>query len=113
MHAVLAGYYPKDGPNKSNLEAQIDMIDESLRWAGIDQATEVCPCMYPARSSDTTLTGYCHCYYKISLLIYLPQLTAALMLDHHQCFEYTSLLCCKHDLIFGSGTESNNDELLQ
>lgn len=36
-----AGYYPKDGPNKSNLEAQIDMIDESLRWAGIDQATEV------------------------------------------------------------------------
>ena len=37
-----AGYYPKDGPNKSNLEAQIDMIDESLRWAGIDQATEVC-----------------------------------------------------------------------
>lgn len=37
-----AGYYPKDGPRKSNLEAQIDMIDESLRWAGIDQATEVC-----------------------------------------------------------------------
>lgn len=36
-----AGYYPKDGPSKSNLEAQIDMIDESLRWAGIDQATEV------------------------------------------------------------------------
>ena len=46
MHAVLAGYYPKDGPNKSNLEAQIDMIDESLRWAGIDKATEVCPCMH-------------------------------------------------------------------
>ncbi|DBB04821.1 hypothetical protein WJX82_009792 [Trebouxia sp. C0006] len=35
------GYYPKGGPNKSNLEAQIDMIDESLRWAGIDQATEM------------------------------------------------------------------------
>ncbi|KAL3161706.1 hypothetical protein ABBQ38_008805 [Trebouxia sp. C0009 RCD-2024] len=35
------GYYPKDGPSKSNLEAQIDMIDESLRWAGIDQATEM------------------------------------------------------------------------
>ncbi len=36
-----AGYYPKNGPNKSNLEAQIDMIDESLRWAGINEATEV------------------------------------------------------------------------
>lgn len=35
------GYYPKGGPTKSNLEAQIDMIDESLRWAGIDQATEM------------------------------------------------------------------------
>ena len=43
------GYYPKGGPSKSNQEAQIDMIDESLRWAGISEATAVslllCKCL--------------------------------------------------------------------
>jgi tocopherol O-methyltransferase len=32
------GYYPKDGPAKSNQEAQIDMINESLKWAGVTSA---------------------------------------------------------------------------
>lgn len=32
------GYYPKDGPSKTNQEAQIDMINESLKWAGITSA---------------------------------------------------------------------------
>eukprot|EP00798_Chlamydomonas_sp_ICE-L_P008462 gene8462-4905_t len=34
------GYYPKGGAPKSNLQAQIDMIDESLAWAGITEATK-------------------------------------------------------------------------
>ena len=29
------GYYPKDGPKKSNQAAQIDMIEEILAWAGV------------------------------------------------------------------------------
>lgn len=35
------GYYPKDGPAKSNQEAQIDMINESLKWAGVTSAKKV------------------------------------------------------------------------
>lgn len=32
------GYYPKDGPKKTNQQAQIDMINESLKWAGVTSA---------------------------------------------------------------------------
>ena len=35
------GYYPPGSPPKSNRQAQEDMIDESLRWAGITGATKV------------------------------------------------------------------------
>ena len=35
------GYYPKDGPKKSNQEAQIDMIEESLKWAGVTSVSKV------------------------------------------------------------------------
>ena len=35
------GYYPKDAPPKSNQKAQIDMIEEVLRWAGAKSATAV------------------------------------------------------------------------
>jgi hypothetical protein len=30
------GYYPAGGPPKTNQQAQIDMIDESLKWAGVE-----------------------------------------------------------------------------
>ena len=35
------GYYPKDAAPKSNQEAQIDMIEEVLKWAGATRATKV------------------------------------------------------------------------
>ena len=35
------GYYPKGGPKKSNQEAQVDMIEEVLRWAGVTKAEKV------------------------------------------------------------------------
>eukprot|EP00884_Botryococcus_braunii_P011260 jgi/Botrbrau1/20134/Bobra.0173s0036.1 len=35
------GYYPKDGPAKTNQEAQIDMINESLKWAGVSSAKKM------------------------------------------------------------------------
>lgn len=35
------GYYPKDSPPKSNTQAQIDMIDEVLSWAGVSQVGKV------------------------------------------------------------------------
>jgi hypothetical protein len=35
------GYYPKDGLKKSNQEAQVDMIEEVLRWAGVTEAKKV------------------------------------------------------------------------
>jgi tocopherol O-methyltransferase len=41
------GYYPKGGPDKSNQQAQIDMIDETLKWAGVDSVKDVCPFYYP------------------------------------------------------------------
>jgi hypothetical protein len=31
-----AGYYPAGGAPKSNQQAQIDMIEETLSWAGVD-----------------------------------------------------------------------------
>jgi hypothetical protein len=33
---LRAGYYPAGGAPKSNQQAQIDMIEESLKWAGVD-----------------------------------------------------------------------------
>ena len=38
---MLAGFYPKDAPAKSNQEAQIDMIEEVLQWAGVGSVKEV------------------------------------------------------------------------
>ena len=35
------GYYPQGAPPKSNAQAQIDMIEETLRWAGATSATSV------------------------------------------------------------------------
>jgi hypothetical protein len=37
------GYYPKGGAPKSNQQAQVDMIEETLRWAGVESATKVSP----------------------------------------------------------------------
>jgi len=34
------GYYPKGAPAKSNQEAQVDMIEEALAWAGATSATQ-------------------------------------------------------------------------
>ncbi len=35
------GYYPKGAAPKSNQKAQIDMIEEVLKWAGATNATKV------------------------------------------------------------------------
>lgn len=35
------GYYPQGAPPKSNAQAQIDMIEETLRWAGATSATSM------------------------------------------------------------------------
>lgn len=34
------GYYPRDAPPKNNQQAQIDMIEEVLRWAGVNSASK-------------------------------------------------------------------------
>jgi hypothetical protein len=35
------GYYPEGCPPKSNQQAQIDMIEESLRFAGVERVSKV------------------------------------------------------------------------
>lgn len=35
------GYYPAGGKAKSNQEAQVDMVEEVLAWAGVSGAREV------------------------------------------------------------------------
>lgn len=35
------GYYPKGGAPKSNQQAQIDMIEETLTWAGVTDVTKM------------------------------------------------------------------------
>jgi hypothetical protein len=37
----IVGYYPAGSPPKSNQQAQIDMIEEVLSWAGVTAATKV------------------------------------------------------------------------
>lgn len=37
------GYYPKGAAPKSNRQAQVDMIEETLRWAGVERAEKVGP----------------------------------------------------------------------
>ena len=34
------GYYPRDAPPKSNQQAQIDMVEEVLKWAGVTKASK-------------------------------------------------------------------------
>lgn len=41
---TAAGYYPAGAPPKSNAQAQIDMIEESLKWAGVTSAKSVSMC---------------------------------------------------------------------
>ena len=36
------GYYPKGARPKSNQQAQADMVDEVLRWAGVSSFNKVC-----------------------------------------------------------------------
>ncbi len=45
------GYYPKGGPAKSNQEAQVDMIEEALAWAGATSAKQACSALPAAPSS--------------------------------------------------------------
>ena len=35
------GYYPADGAQVSNQQAQIDMIERTLSWAGVDSVHQV------------------------------------------------------------------------
>lgn len=35
------GYYPKGGAPKSNQQAQVDMVDEVLSWAGVTKSTSM------------------------------------------------------------------------
>lgn len=41
VSGVFAGYYPPGQLNKSNRQAQIDMIEESLRWAGVENVSKM------------------------------------------------------------------------
>ncbi len=34
------GYYPRDAAPKSNQQAQIDMIEEVLKWAGVTKTSK-------------------------------------------------------------------------
>lgn len=36
-----AGYYPAGGAPKTNAQAQIDMIEETLQWAGVESVKSV------------------------------------------------------------------------
>lgn len=36
------GYYAKGRPQKTNTEAQVDMIEEILDWAGVKRVRQVC-----------------------------------------------------------------------
>jgi len=38
---VYAGYYPAGGPPKSNQQAQVDMIEQVLDWAGVTSVNSV------------------------------------------------------------------------
>ena len=75
------GYYPKGAAPKSNQEAQIDMIEEVLSWAGATSATKV-------RKIGPSLSNEC-----------LQGVTATLFCSHaslcHFCCRYTteSLAC--------------------
>lgn len=44
---MLTGYYPKGAAPKSNQKAQEDLIDETLKVAGVTGAKAVrrCPCL--------------------------------------------------------------------
>ena len=46
------GYYPKGAAPKSNQEAQIDMIEEVLKWAGATKATKVQASFLTSSQSD-------------------------------------------------------------
>ncbi|MEW5312065.1 MAG: hypothetical protein WDW38_003724 [Sanguina aurantia] len=35
------GYYPEGGPPKNNQQAQVDMIEETLKWAGVSGASSM------------------------------------------------------------------------
>lgn len=37
----MLGYYPKSGPAKDHQEAQVDMIEEVLSWAGVSAVNTV------------------------------------------------------------------------
>ena len=50
------GYYPKGAAPKSNQEAQIDMIEEVLKWAGATKATKVRESFNGAITFENTLT---------------------------------------------------------
>jgi tocopherol O-methyltransferase len=42
------GYYAKNGQPKSNQQAQIDMIEEVLSWAGVTTVKNVGCCLLSA-----------------------------------------------------------------
>jgi tocopherol O-methyltransferase len=65
------GYYPKDGPRKSNSEAQIDMIDEVLSWAGVTDATSV---SQAAAAACTRLSAPCQLCLLMDRLLKRPSL---------------------------------------
>ena len=51
------GYYPRNAQPKSNQQAQIDMIEEILKWAGVTQASKVV--LHVPLSGATSLLSYC------------------------------------------------------
>lgn len=68
------GYYPKGHAPKSNSQAQIDMIEETLTWAGVKDASKA------SLTSPTSLTTTVHpCSRRQLLNFMLPALQQAHM----------------------------------
>ena len=47
------GYYPKGGGPKDELQAQVDMIEESLKWAGVTTVSSVGACEFMSLNMKT------------------------------------------------------------
>ena len=67
------GYYPKGAAPKSNQEAQIDMIEEVLSWAGATSATKVCARVPSSTSSSFAGRHTCLGLLNCLLVPMLPQ----------------------------------------
>jgi hypothetical protein len=77
-----AGYYPAGGAPKTNAQAQIDMIEETLQWAGVASVKSV--------SNPDKPMGWC-------LMLCLP--TAAKSSVSSPAWQMQGVACLLHLLV--------------